>query len=277
MAPDEPNLTLYDFLYIDHERVKSLYAQLYSGLLGAIESVAAETLTKTTSAKIGGEPFAGLEYQHGKEELESRLERIDPHDLVLRDVLQGLKEKGFIETDPEAAAPGNIILLNGTISILNFEAYRHFIEIMPHLLGMAPEEASLTGKSKKQRRQSERAKKKEQASVFGVIKGMAEIVPWSLQVIIHTDKMTAWGAIKTENLRDDPGTYTLKYGPTLAGKWYMLGIVDVIEEIQPADSSSLPETISGLMEAARGINSAFGRPDNLVGVTPLLIFRKLIR
>jgi hypothetical protein len=98
--PEGPRATLYDFLYIDHERVKSLYARLFSGLPGAIESVASDAKTKTNTLKVGGAPFGGAEHRNSKQVLESRLERIDPHDLILRDVLEGLKEHNLIHTAP---------------------------------------------------------------------------------------------------------------------------------------------------------------------------------
>jgi len=277
MVSEKPKATLYDFLYIDNDRVKSLYSQLFSGLLSAIENVASETISKKTDVKIGGSPVGSLSREIDKKEIESSLDRLDPHDLILRDVLQGLLESGNILSDISEAQPGNIILLNGQISILNFETYKHFIAMMPHLMqaGETPSPESPT--QKKHRKHFEKEEKKKQESVLNIIKGFSDIVPWGIQVIMEsTDGIDAWGALKTDNLRDAPGNLTLKYGPTLSGRWYMLAIVDIVGAVSFANPLNLSPQIIGLMEAGHGMRGSFGRPDNQIGVTPLLIFRKLL-
>jgi hypothetical protein len=45
-------MTLYDFLYIDLDRMQSLYAQINSGLLNAMEALDSVAEQKTKSAAI---------------------------------------------------------------------------------------------------------------------------------------------------------------------------------------------------------------------------------
>lgn len=127
-------MILYDFLYIDHERVKSLYSQLYSGLLDAMESVAEKVSGKSTSLQVGGDPFGNVRKDATSSVSESKSERLDPHDLILRDVLQGLADNKFINEQPDTAVQGNLILLSGDLTVLNYESYSVFADILPSFM-----------------------------------------------------------------------------------------------------------------------------------------------
>jgi hypothetical protein len=265
-------VTLYDFLYIDHHRLKSLYSQLFSGLLSAIERVASESRAETTSAKVGPSFLSGTTSSR-QTETESRLDRIDPHDLILQDVLQALAEKNFIQTNVSQAQPGNIILLNGSISILNFEAYRHILAMLPHLMPSSPPPQTST--QKKNLKHQEREEKKQRETISNILKGLSDMVPWGLQIIMKTESATAWGALLTENLRELPGNISLKVGPTLSGKWYLLGIIDIVGPSIQDLPDNMTMQIKGIMDASEAFRSMIGRPDDYIGITPLLIFRKL--
>ncbi len=54
----------------------------------------------------------------------------------------------------------------------------------------------------------------------------------------------------------------------------MLAIVDAVGRVSVADADR-PNTIKGLTDAGAAIQQSFGRPEDYIGVTPLLIFRKL--
>lgn len=261
--------TLYDFLYIDNERVKFIYAQLFSGLLDAIEDVASERTTQTSSGRAGGSPVGHLEHSTQTSEEESRLEQIDPHDLILKDVLQKLNEYDMIKHDDRSALVGNFVLLNGKISILDFGNYQYFIDILPGLI-----QSEATQKQGKDSKKDSKQKENEEIKSF--LQLMSNIVPWSIQLIISSENLLGWGAINSNNLRDDPGNLMLKHGPTLVGNWYMLGIVDALDSQFGQTSASYPQTISGLMQANDTIRETFGRPQHFVGITPLMVFRKLV-
>ncbi len=272
MESEERKATLFDFLYIDFDRVNSLYSQLFSGLLSVIEQVASETITSGTDLRLGPSSF-GTTRRSEQKESESRVDRLNPHDLILSDVLQGLVQNNFIQTDVSQAHPGNLVLLNGRISILNFEAYRHIINIIPNF--PMPTVGGMTHTEKKHRKQQEKEERKVHEFTSNIIKLISELVPWGLQIIMQTSSLTAWGALRTENLRELPGNITLKMGPTLTGNWYLLGIVDVVGPPEQELPANLTPQIQGMIDAANTIRSMFGRPDNHLGVTPLLIFRKL--
>jgi hypothetical protein len=112
---EKQKVTLYDFLYIDRERIKSFYAQLFSGLQTAVQQVESSSLTDTGEIKIGPS-FGSMGSGTGKTLTESKLESIDPHDLVLQDVLKGLVDNEMIVKNLELAESGSLVLINGTVT-----------------------------------------------------------------------------------------------------------------------------------------------------------------
>ncbi len=265
-ASDDPKPTLYDFLFIDYPRVQSLYSQLYSGLLSEITSLVADTKSTETELKAGGAPVGSLASRRKEQSDQSRSESVDPHDVILRDVLGGLTEADMISIDPATAQPGNIILIQGKTYILDFGVYENMLQILPYMMVQTEEIGSRTVRKKHQ---------KDMKSGLDLLKGLAKIVPWSIHLLMESKSATAWGAIKKEHFRDDPANLALKYGPSLAGDWYMLGIVDAVAAPDPADDSTFPEIVRSLIQAVSTMRPVFGRPDNFIGVTPLLLFRKL--
>jgi len=270
VAQEEPKPILYDFLFIDSPRVQSLYSQLYSGLLNEITSLVSEAKSKETEIKAGGSPVGSLASRRKEQDKQSKTESVDPHDLILRDVLGGLTDFGMISSDPKSARPGSLILLQGNSYILDFSVYENLLEILP-IMAM-----SESGKTQTSSKAARKQHQKETKNVLDLLKGLSKIVPWSIHLLMEHQDVTAWGAIKKEHLRDDPANLALKYGPALAGDWYMLGIVDVIAPSDPVENPTFPEMIRSLIQAVNSIRPLFGRPDAFIGVTPLLLFRKLI-
>jgi len=272
---EEQPTSLYDFIFIDQVRVKSLYAQLFTGLLSEIESLASENSGKSTSVQVGGDPFGSVNRTSSENASESSTNRIDPHDIILQDVLGKLHELNFICSDPLKAVPGNIILIQGTVGILDFGFFQNFAEILPAMLQFnSPKNQH--GKKKTLADKQQETSTKQLAELF---KKFASLVPWSLTVLMQSEIVTSWGGIKKEDLRADPGHLTLKYGPTLSGTWYMLALVDTIPggEEQDKDIINMPDLFDGMMQAFKGMRESVGRPSSCMGVTPLLIFRKLVK
>lgn len=258
---------LYDFLFIDYPRVQSLYSQLYSGLLSEITSLVSESQGRKTEIKAGGSPVGSLSSQRIEHTEEAKTESFNPHDLILRDVLGGLTDAGLVITNPAKSHPGNIVLLHGQVYVLDFSFYESIIPMIPSFLS-ATDEAPKSKTEKKHQ-------KANKSSTMDLFKAMAKIVPWSIHLIMKTPGAMAWGAIKKEHLREDPTNLTLKNGSLLSGEWYMLAIVDVSPNQSMDTDATFPEVFSTLVNLVESMRPLFGRPDSCIGVTPLLLFRKL--
>ncbi len=277
MASEKLPTSLYDFIFIDRSRVQSLYAQLFSGLLSEIETLATESHDQGHEMKAGGSPVGSFSSTRKKEVSESQSEKTDPHDLILKDVLGGLHDTGFICQDPLKAKPGNIILLKGAVSILDFKLYDNILKLMPSFFELAQHDSGAKNhQTKKARQQAASNQKKMAKTMESVLSGMADMVPWSINVIMQADKVITWGGIQKEHLRDEPGALMQKHGTVLSGDWYMLAIVDAIGPTSSVIPDGFPDFIAGITTIVDSMKDVAGRPDDFMGVTPLLIFRKLM-
>lgn len=263
MAAGEPKATLYDFAYIDRERAKSLTAQLFSGLNTSVQKNNTITESSTTEGGIN----VGVTGKHSYTSLSSIGDSkiYDPHDLSHMDLVNGLREEGYLKENPSTCHVGDIILVAGQLSIVNFDAIKPVLNL-------------LTDTKKKKNTLKDGILQKipqAEASKFADTLDFAmHIVPMTIQVYFKTNNQTIWGMIDGANSREPIGNVALKYGPAFPGIWYMLAIVDVVGDSMP-DISSIPESMRGLIGIIDTLRPLFGRPTELMGVTPLLLFREL--
>lgn len=259
---------LYDFIFIDQPRIRSLYAQLFTGFLAEIETITSESNRRGRNLQAGGDPFGSIASVNEQEVQESTANHIDPHDIVLKDVLTKLSELGMICHDPTVAIPGNFLLLKGRVGIVDFSLCQGLLSLLPDILGMVNEPPSPHHKQQKKVDRNER-------KFASLLQKISALVPWSVTILLQSDEVTAWGAISKEALRADPGHIMLKSGPVLAGEWYMLALVDVAPNSEAGAITGLSEFAQGLLNGLASIQVAVGRPSDCIGVTPLLVFRKL--
>ena len=266
MAQEEPGAILYDFLFIDQARIRSLYAQLFSGFLAGMEKLVAQREKSGLSLQIGGAPIAAGIKSNEREASRNSAEHIDPHDLILHDVLEELSDRGMICRSPHLAVPGNLVLLEGKVGILDFKTVEGFTAMLPELLHTL----SPPGRRKGGGNQAEVKR------IASLIRGFAALVPWGVTVLFQNDAITAWGAIKREALRAEPGNLVLQSGPVLTGEWSMLALVDVPPHAARNTIDGLPDMPASLLESLDGMRDAVGMPNTCLGVTPLLVFRKVL-
>ncbi len=262
MDADEPKATLYDFAYIDRERAKSLTAQLFSGLNVSVQKNSAKTESRTTEAGVD----FGVTGKHAYASLASSgdSKTYDPHDLAYLDLVNGLREGGYLKEDQPAYQVGDIVLATGQLLMVNFDA-------------MGPVINLLTDTRKKKNTALDTAlggTPQEKAFVAGILDLTTHVLPMTIQIYLKTHDQTIWGMIDGANSREPIGTVLLKYGSSFPGIWHMLAIVDVVDDAE-ADISCIPELVRGLSGMSEKLRPLFGRPPGLVGVTPLLLFRKL--
>lgn len=266
MASEEPKATLYDFLFIDQARVHSLYAQLFSGLLAGVDTLTGEQYKYAWSIRAGSNHLAALSSRREAAEDNRRAEHIDPHDLVLHDVLVALQEQDMICRNPGEAQPGSLILLHGKLGVLDFKVLEGLVALLPEMARLSESASPRSGKSRK----------KAEFAFAGALKKIAEVVPWGVTMVMQNAEVTAWGAINRDLLRADPGHMILQSGPVLSGEWYMLALVDAPLLANSNTIEGLPEFHQGLLSGLVAMRAAVGMPADCLGVTPLLIFRKLL-
>jgi len=264
--------TLYDFLFVDQEKMRSLYAQIYEGLLDVMTATDSSTMGKTLDGKVGGEPFAGLSRSIEESVTEAKQENMIPHDLVLRDVLAKLKKERFVVEDPLAAHIGNIVLLHGELAIMDPNLMLNMLKAIPKAAAdFAPR------KGKKRPQQDIPIDKK-----FKLLLSVMEVALDSFQPVVQfrvaSDDVEAWGSIAQEHMRIPINSLLMQHGQILPGVWSMLGIVDNTSKNELATSPKrpLPSSRAGVEDALKGMREMFETPEDAICVTPLVIFRQLV-
>ncbi|ADU61466.1 MAG: hypothetical protein KUA35_09145 [Pseudodesulfovibrio sp.] len=268
-------MTLYDFLYIDLDRMQSLYAQLNSGLLHAMEALASTSEEKSNSGQLGGDPVGNLRHENRSAVSEASTQHISPHDIILSDVLGGLHEKGLIKDEDENLNVGNFVVLEGKVSFLNYGIGREFIDLIPIFAGSSSPDVSHLPKN--ERKKAIREQSKHQETGAALVSAIAKMLPWEIQMVMTTGRREAWAVIDKQKLRNSAAGLGLMYGMTLTGKWSVLGIVDQLHDEKPPRPTAFTanDMASGLCDASIGIKDLVGCPDSAIGLTPLLLFRKV--
>lgn len=269
--------TLYDFLFIDTARIYSLYAQLFDGLHEATDKIANEVTTKHTAAQLGGDPIGKLGYERKKDLEEGISTRLVPHDLLLRDVLIGLKERNFICEDPLSAKSGNIIHLKGEIAVVNLDNLAQFIEKAPVFFeGLLAQEAGaeLRTLTNQQIKAYKKEKNKQSTIITELLVAITGLMPQTVQFVLKGESITAWASVNQKSMRVELKEINVQ-GPSLYGEWNLLGIVDIPANVTDSATPELPDVYQGIYDMLKGVNEIIALPQGDIRVTPLLIYREI--
>ena len=232
MASEKRPEILYDFLLIDQERLYVLHSQLFPG-----QPSAAGPETRAVAA-------------------------------ALMEVLRKLAYSGMICPDPTVAAPGNILLLQGRVGLLDFDLCEGLFSLLPDV---APQKDAFSGDLFR-RSSPQRPEQKP----FEFLKKVAALVPDSVTVLMKHADMSVWGAVRRASLFSTSGQLAMQCGPVLPGDWSMLAIVDVPVSGAGGEIDGLSRFSEGLLRGLEGMRSVIGMPKQCLGVTPLAVFRRLL-
>jgi hypothetical protein len=190
-------------------------------------------------------------------------------------VLGGLNERGLIKDEKDALNVGNFVVLEGKVSFLDYGMGKEFVDLIPVIAGASTPDFSHLPKNK--RKQAQKEHDREQNTGAAVLTALANMLPWEVQMVIATETLEAWAVIDKQKLRNSTSGLGLMHGLTLTGKWSMLGIVDQLhdEDALPPNAFAANEMAEGLSQASAGIRELVGCPETAIGVTPLLLFRKV--
>ena len=137
MAQEKVRQNLYDYYYIDNERIASFYAQIYGGFLKEIS----KRTQSGEATQIESKGSVGVAYLKGyiEESIEEgTVETLIPGDVVVEDVLSALLEASKLR-DYKDAGGNEFFLLEGEVSILPkeliptiFEQFVGLLSVMSH-------------------------------------------------------------------------------------------------------------------------------------------------
>lgn len=271
MDQDSPNInSLYDYLYIDRERINALTAQLFStGVITSVKQASQESDGFKKDAKIGIPLVAGA--LSSTESASRSQERIfDSSWSLPLNLLDKLSEQGRISRSITDARLGDLVLVSGMMKIFDANMVHQFMPTFKKLK---------LSEIKNERNQSIKNILKEEVKGLEAAEEMVKFLPTSTQIdFADSEGNQIWMSVNTSNLTIGMGDLALKYGPFIPGEWHILGFVDAYadDKLDNPDAP-YPHNLNELKSAMDSmliiIRTLMGRADGSYGMTPLMIFR----
>lgn len=274
MAPEsQPTELLFDILYADRERLTLYLSQMDpNGILTGFKTSSTDVsaITSTVKAGVG---VASVGYD-GKSSNQDFLERsYDPASALPAQVLNLLDEKGYINREIRSTPIGSLLLCSGSLSLLD-------ISYIQTLWPIFEKKLDLKSIATKINQDVPTGKAINANDISDIIKNLLQKIPQPIHMVLsNTD--TIWATLRDEAFISSPGELFLKHKNTIPGEWYVLGILDCLNQPSDLDLGQLHNVgsviLDGLKQLFGSIVDILGRPNNAYGITPLIIFRKVNR
>ncbi|CAA7622501.1 hypothetical protein [Magnetospirillum sp. UT-4] len=266
---------LYDFTYLDRERVHSHFAQLFpDGLLTQIKR-AQQTGEKGEARVKASALVASGNAIFGESTLETLERQYDAAWTLPITLLDRLDELSFLHRDLGTAPLGQLVLIRGALQLLDIRMLQSMWDLIARLM---EREARQSGNRQSRRRGQDTGNE------LASFKDLAEIIkkiPHPLQMNFLCGDDLIWSTLSAEKLTMPPDDFALKHSSVIPGEWHMLAVLDArpdTHDVSAADAfagfAAMGSGLtSGVMQMLDGIRNAVGRPAFAFGVTPLMIFR----
>lgn len=270
--------SLYDFLYVDRERASSLTAQLYGP--GVVTNVKQITTDADKSTKGAGFDVKIAKAKASVEEAISRTQErhFDASWSLPINLLDKLSESGLIHNGLNGERLGSTVLVQGRMRIFDISMVQ---KAMPFLGKVFQnEQPKLPPKAQKKRNDSIDDFNIAPGITLGMARDLLDVIPNTLQVDFIDEKgHTIWMTINKDYLTINPDDMALKYGGTIPGTWYVVGLIDALPEPYENESllpvfpdNAIKDGLTSMLDAIKGMA---GRDNNAYGMTPLIIFRTI--
>lgn len=277
MAQDLQDIkSIFDFFYIDNNKIKSFYAQLNGlGSLTSLKNTSQISDSRKLEATAGLPPMAGGKMASDHTANTSSESVYDGIPTMPREMINSLDELGFIHRDLNESMLGNLVLYEGTLGIIDFGVAK---EMMNPALNVHIKDLQKDSQTKKLAQEL----KTNQKDVVDFFKS----IPFGLEakLLVDTGRIDensvricdeVWMTLNRDEMTGSHYDVNFKHGEFLAGKWYVLGILDAL----PFDGFTFDTERNELREGVSTLISLMknfvGRPQTAYGLTPVAIFRVL--
>lgn len=270
-APELPNEEyLCDYLYIDTQRLSHYYSQLSEHGLVVQSKHSSKSGGQQGSKLKAGLPWLGGEIKQDRTAEEQLELQVDPSFRRPQETLDALYDAGYLNVG--LGGIGQLCLLEGVLTVIDLRLMK---DLWPFVGNMMAEQQTggISNPKEKQRKIAEIKRN------FNPISEILQRLPHSLQGSIQdTNGHSSWYTLKPEFLTINPEDLLFKCGCDIPGFWKMVCVVDAYPDTAfKADHSQFfsNDIETAMREMMGGMQSAFGRPPNRWGITPILIFRKI--
>lgn len=284
MAPDSPTIkSIYDFIYLDREKLGSISAQIFDhGLLLSSKYLAQNSHGSTESSSTGADVSGGVSLPgiakggikvsgtaSGSEQItgtEGIEHSYDSYYVAPINLLNKLDELKLIKSGLLDAEYGQIVLIQGSFCLKDVSLINDiWIPISRRFFTEAVNLHVSTGDPLVEDPELQLSNLNNLAPV---IAAMSKCVA----CFFRTEDYSVWSTLKREFLTVNPTDFIIKNSENVPGMWFCLGILDT----KPADSALFKYGPGfPLNSSLKEVRDVLGVSDESYGVTPIAIFRKI--
>lgn len=252
---------IYDFLYVDKARISVLYAQLFpQGILTSVKTTQQQGFSNDSN--VGSDIKVFKAEAKSSESGSEGIEHVfDASWSIPLEVLSMLKSRSLVNYSIRDASAnlGSIILMdNCHLRIIDFASMDGLWEPSAKLfLATQPEDAPPLLNE-----------------MLGILKAMPQVI----HAHFVTSEAFLWSSLQINGLTIPTTDLTLKYGGAVPGAWNVLYVIDAwADGGEPPDLTnwSASDLTNAVLNAMHLLKSTLGRPSSWIGVTPLMIFRRI--
>lgn len=266
MSQENQDVTsLYDFFYINSEKINSYLSQLdNAGLLKSVKRTSSKTDSEGADCSVG---LKGILSMSGKDNFQmgEGLEKFfDLSQSIPLATIEVLNESGLIHVDIENAHYGQIVLLKGSIKIVDLGMLSALWEDMMKIYVKTQNQA--LGKNPKNK-----ALPDEYRIPVKVLENMPPFI--SLKTVNKEEDYVSWSTLDYKYMIGNPFDFSLKHSRSIRGTWYVLGVLDAkpYDDLEDDfDYEDMIDSFGGMMKVLRDIA---GRKEDEYGVSPIAIWR----
>lgn len=282
----EPGNSVYDFLYVDQQRLAQFESQF--SRYGNLTSLTRSVSELSSSGRVLNIHVAKVDTTTSGQTSQTRA--FDPQWLAPLSFLDEAEGRGMIVRDLAAARIGQLALVSGVLTLFDLSLIQKLWNIgsfKAAILRAVAEAAPGDAAPDEQRRhrpprgpERRSGAPSPEDAAFDMLKHL----PHAVLATIAQGQDTIWTTLKDGCLAVSAADLLLKHGARISGRWNMIGILDAMpdeeadmaateaEILAPFSLGALGAMVSGLAPAVRAV---LGRPGHAFGMTPLLIFREV--
>lgn len=278
MAQDSQDIeSIFDFFYLDNPKIKSFYAQLNGlGALNSLKNTSQISDSRKLEATAGLPPVAGGKMASDHTANTASESVYDGLPTMPREMINRLDELGFIHRELSPSMLGNLVLYEGRLGITDIGVAK---ELLNPALNFHIKDLMSDNKTKKEGV----ALKSIQKDMIDFFKGL----PFSLEAKLLVDDGSidedtgipyaheVWMTLNRDEVVGSPHDLNFKHGEFLAGKWYVLGVLDALPHDEFKFNTKESEISEGISTLIKLMKELVGRPETSFGITPIAIFRVL--
>lgn len=288
---------LYDFLYLDRERIGSYTAQFDDfGVLTQTKRTASASETGGKSGSAGIPQLASGAVQHAKTSTDTIDRQYDPRYTVPLTLIEHLENAGMIQRELSSASLGTLVLVRGSLEITDIRMmkslWKPIMAFWMRSTFSAHIDQKITEKGKKgaellraraaiTAQEEFKVLRSRMTEQFSTLADIVQVLPHPLQASIKGEHGATWSVLDPQHMTTNVDGFALMHGKSIPGMWSAIALVDALPENDEEHSDPFKDigerskTVESMNAMQEMLRNQFGRPRTSYGISPIAIYRSI--